>query len=443
MIENFHELGLEAAFVEQLERLHITQPTEVQKKGIPAILNGKDIIAQSQTGSGKTLAFLLPILQKIDPSKDAVQALILTPTRELALQIREEAAKFQAIKPDGVLAVYGGQDVEKQLHQLKKDIQLIIATPGRLLDHLRRESFHLSDIDFLVLDEADLMLQLGFSDEVDAVLEACNAKRQTLCFSATWNKQVKQLAKAHMADPYYISVQADAVTVDEITQIFVKTTDRRKQETLFTLLREQNPYMAILFCRTRIRTHKLYEAMKAEGFHCGELHGDMSQAKRERVIRDFRSGNLQYLVATDVAARGLDIEGVNYVYNYDMILDVDSYTHRVGRTGRAGEKGVAVTFVTPKHKLSFDNLLRQIKTEVQILDYMPYETQEKPEERHRAGRSPGRSKERTKHRGDGSHSGRSGRRSDDKKAPSNRSGRPGKQNHKRGNHSAGNRKRPR
>lgn len=376
MIKDFMELGIEKEMTDRLEKLKITTPTPVQIKSIPYILKGRDVIAQAQTGTGKTLAFLLPILQSIDPSANEIQALIITPTRELAIQITEEAQKLISVKGINVLSAYGGQDVEKQLSKLKGNIHLVIGTPGRLLDHLRRESINLDKLKMLVLDEADQMLHMGFIEEVDAILNFTPDEKQVMCFSATFNKEVKKLAKNYMVEPHYVSVKSENVTLDEIEQIIVKTTDRGKQDALCKMIDEQQPFMAIIFCRTKRRVSNLNEALRGRGYNSDELHGDLSQAKREKVMKDFRNAKLQLLVATDVAARGLDIGGVTHVYNYDMMLDTESYIHRIGRTGRAGEKGVAVTFVTPKHSASLEKLEGDLKADIKKIEMIKHHNKE-------------------------------------------------------------------
>ncbi|CAH8244548.1 DEAD/DEAH box helicase [Paenibacillus melissococcoides] len=322
-------------------------------QAIPAALAGRDAVLQAQTGTGKTLAFLLPILQRIDPEQPQAQALIVAPTRELALQITAEAKKLTDSAPDGgggihVLAAYGGQDVEKQIRKLQGACQLVIGTPGRLTDHLRRGTFDGSGIRMLVLDEADQMLHMGFLPEVEDVISHTPASRQTLLCSATMPEPVRALAARFMRSPLDLRVEAEQVTVKEIRQMVVETTDRAKQETLFRLLDEHRPYQAVIFCRTKRRAQKLYEALKAKGYDADELHGDLTQAVREQVMKRFRQAKVQLLVATDLAARGLDVEGITHVFNYDIPNDAESYIHRIGRTGRAGGAGWAITLAAPR-----------------------------------------------------------------------------------------------
>lgn len=346
---DFLQLGIRKEINHTLKSLGIVEPTPIQERTIPSVLEGKDVIAKAQTGTGKTLAFVLPILEKIDVNEPDVQALILTPTRELAQQISKEIKKMiENVEGINVLAVYGGQDVEHQLKKLKGAQHIVVATPGRLLDHIRRGTIDLSTIRMLVLDEADQMLHMGFLPEVDDIIKETFPSRQTMLFSATMPNEIKSLAKKYMNEPEFIEVKAKKVTVEEIKQVVIETTDRRKQATLLHLIEEHRPFLAIIFCRTKVRAKKLHEALIANGYESDELHGDLTQSKREKAMKRFREAKTQFLVATDVAARGLDVEGVTHVYNYDIPQDVESYVHRIGRTGRAGGDGVAFTLVAPK-----------------------------------------------------------------------------------------------
>ncbi|MGN7299149.1 DEAD/DEAH box helicase [Ferdinandcohnia sp. SAFN-114] len=346
---DFLQLGIRKEINHTLKSLGIVEPTPIQERTIPSVLEGKDVIAKAQTGTGKTLAFVLPILEKIDVNEPDVQALILTPTRELAQQISKEVKKMiENIEGVNVLAVYGGQDVEHQLKKLKGAQHIVVATPGRLLDHIRRGTIDLSTIKMLVLDEADQMLHMGFLPEVDDIIRETFPSRQTMLFSATMPNEIRSLAKKYMDEPEFIEVKAKKVTVEEIKQVVIETTDRRKQSTLLHLIEEHRPFLAIIFCRTKVRAKKLHEALIANGYESDELHGDLTQSKREKAMKRFREAKTQFLVATDVAARGLDVEGVTHVYNYDIPQDVESYVHRIGRTGRAGGDGVAFTLVAPK-----------------------------------------------------------------------------------------------
>ncbi|MDQ0174827.1 DEAD/DEAH box helicase [Bacillus chungangensis] len=347
----FQQLGISKSRCDRLITMQIEKPTEIQARAIPLVLDGKDIVAKAQTGTGKTLAFVLPMLEKIDVALLHIQGLIITPTRELALQITKEVQKLTEGRLDpNVLAIYGGQDVVKQINKLKNDIHLAIGTPGRLLDHLRQGTIDLSNVSMLVLDEADQMLHIGFLSEVEDIIHQTSENRQTMLFSATMPKEIRRLARAYMSNPKDIYIKTEQVTVKEIQQIIVETTDRAKQDTLCHMLLEEQPFLGMIFCRTRRRVSKLNDSLQSQGFLVDELHGGLSQAKRERVLERFRKAELQYLIATDVAARGLDVDGVTHVFNYDVPLDAESYIHRIGRTGRAGEHGLAVTFIAPKDR---------------------------------------------------------------------------------------------
>ncbi|RNB83347.1 DEAD/DEAH box helicase [Brevibacillus fluminis] len=351
-LNKFQKLGIRTEFAHTLRDYGILEPTPIQDRTIPVVLAGRDVIAEAQTGTGKTLAFLLPILEKVDPQSKHIQALIVSPTRELALQTTAEAKKLVANAADiHVLPVYGGHDVEQQMKQLEGSVHVVIGTPGRLLDHLRRGTIALSDVNMLVLDEADQMLHMGFLDEVEQLLDATPATRQTMLFSATMPEPIRELATKFMRSPEEIQVRGKTVTVKDIKQVVVETTDRAKQSTLFSLLDMHRPYLAIIFCRTIRRASKLNAALQERGYHSDELHGDLSQAKREQVMQRFRDADIQLLVATDVAARGLDVDGVTHVFNYDIPHDVESYIHRIGRTGRAGGKGLAITLVAQKDQM--------------------------------------------------------------------------------------------
>lgn len=347
MSKSFAALGVQQELCEALSQNGISEPTAVQSQSIPRLFKGEDVIAQAQTGTGKTLAFALPMLQRIQTGKEQVQGLILTPTRELALQITVELKKLAPVVGATVLAAYGGQDVDAQIRKLQKSPHIVVATPGRLIDHMNRGTINLGKISMLVLDEADQMLHMGFLPEVESIIVKTPKARQTMLFSATMPDAVRRLAGEYMNDPVDITVQSRHVTLDSINQLVVETTDRGKQSALIHLLEQHTPFLAVVFCRTKVRAKKLNEALQDYGLVSDELHGDLTQAKREQVMRRFREARLQILVATDVAARGLDVEGVTHVYNYDMPLDAESYIHRIGRTGRAGQNGMAVTLATP------------------------------------------------------------------------------------------------
>ena len=361
---NFKDLGIKDDILNILRKNGINAPTPIQEECIIPIINNKDVIAQSQTGTGKTLGFLLPIFENISKDINSTQVLILSPTRELAIQITEEAKKLNEAKDINILAAYGGRDISSQINKLKKNIHMIIATPGRLLDHLDRGTIDLSKIKTFVLDEADQMLLMGFKNEVEAILNKTNKKRQTLCFSATLNSQVKKLAYRYMNNPIEISVKEAKITLDSIKQEVVETTDRLKQESLFKVLNEDNPFMAIIFCRTKRRVDALEEAMGKNGYNCAKLHSDIQQSKRERIMKSFRNADIQYLIATDVASRGLDISGVDNIYNYDIPETAADYVHRIGRTGRAGKGGYTCMFIDPKNLKTLEEIENTINFKI-------------------------------------------------------------------------------
>ncbi|SFK23664.1 ATP-dependent RNA helicase DeaD [Halobacillus dabanensis] len=364
IMQPFEKLGVSKELADMLKREGIASPTPVQNKAIPPLMNGEDLIAQAQTGTGKTFAFVLPILQKVDSTSNEVQAVIITPTRELALQITNEVNKLKN-KDTHVLAVYGGQDVAKQANKLNGKAHIVIATPGRLLDHLRRETISLDHVRHLVLDEADQMLEAGFLPDVQDILAQTTKERQTMLFSATISQQVQTLAKKILKNPKRIEIKEEKVTVSNIKQLLYETTDRAKQETLLQIMEKHRPFLAVIFCRTKRRAKKLNDALVAKGYETEELHGDLSQAKREKVMQRFRDAKIQYLVATDVAARGLDVEGITHVFNYDIPQDPESYIHRIGRTGRAGGKGLAITFAAPKDKQALQQIEKHIKQKLE------------------------------------------------------------------------------
>lgn len=363
---DFKSIGISESTVNKLKEFGVAKPTPIQEKAIPFVMNGRDVIAQAQTGTGKTFAFILPILEKINPLAPHVQALIVTPTRELALQITEEFVKLtNDIDGVDVLAVYGGQDVDKQLKKLKKNVQIVVGTPGRLLDHIRRGTVHLSEASFLVLDEADQMLHIGFLNEVEDIIRETPKTRQTMLFSATMPEEIRTLANKHMRKPEYIQVEKTQGPAANVQLIAIHTIDRAKQATLIQLVETHRPYLAVIFCRTKRRVSKLYEVLKSHKFLCDELHGDLSQAKREQVMKRFRDGDIQLLIATDVAARGLDVEGVTHVFNYDIPQDAESFIHRIGRTGRAGTKGLAITFYSTDDRQTLDMIEKELMIKIQ------------------------------------------------------------------------------
>jgi ATP-dependent RNA helicase DeaD len=347
MSMTFEELGFAPGTVELLRQHGIRQATAVQERAIPAVRAGREVIVQAPTGTGKTLAFLLPIFEKIK-HVPAAQALIVSPTRELALQTAKVAGMLGEAFGVTSLVIYGGQDIERQKQKLRRQPEVIIGTPGRLLDHLRRGTIRLSTVNKVVLDEADEMMKRGFLEDVELLLKAVAPDRQFMLFSATMPARVKALAHAYMKQPEEILVKSEHITLDNIDQVVVDTKEETKADTLCELINERQPYLMMVFAGTKERVHRLTMALAQRGYLVDELHGDLSQVQRRLVLKRFREAKLQVLVATDIAARGLDIEGVTHVVNYDLPRDTETYIHRIGRTGRAGEKGTAITFVNAR-----------------------------------------------------------------------------------------------
>lgn len=362
----FKDLGINEDIIKVLKNAGITEPTQIQEESIRLIQEGRDVIAESQTGTGKTLAFLLPIFENIKQSINEIQVLIITPTRELAIQITEQATKLKEAKNINILSIYGGKDIGSQLKKLNKNIHLIIATPGRLLDHLERGTVDLSKLKTLVLDEADQLLFMGFKNDIEYIIKKTSKKHQTLCFSATMDSEVKKLAYRYTTEPVVITVRKQEVTLNNIKQQVVETTDRNKRNDLCKVLDEDNPFMAIIFCRTKRRADELEVVLYGRGYNCVKIHSDIPQAKRERIMKSFRNADIQYLIATDVASRGLDISGVSHIYNYDIPETVETYIHRIGRTGRAGETGYTCLFIDEKDRGNLEEIEKTIKFKIPI-----------------------------------------------------------------------------
>lgn len=350
MVSAFQNLGLLPPFVQAVEQLGFEIPTPIQLAAIPALLNGRNVVGQAQTGTGKTAAFALPILQQIEAGKGHVQALVLAPTRELAIQVAEAFNSMARNTGLKVLPVYGGQSYSIQVRQLERGVDVVVGTPGRLLDLLRQKILNLSQVKYLVLDEADEMLEMGFIDDVESILAQIPAERQIALFSATLPNAIRKLADRYMVDPQQISINPTRPTVAETEQHFCKVRDEYKLDALSRLLEAEEVKSALIFARTKARAQDLADELIRRGYPAASLHGDLNQARREYVLNRFRKNDITLLVATDVAARGLDIEDVSHVFNYDVPSDAEDYVHRIGRTGRAGRKGMAITFITPRER---------------------------------------------------------------------------------------------
>ncbi|HYF27982.1 MAG TPA: DEAD/DEAH box helicase [Baekduia sp.] len=346
----FADLGLTADTLAALEDVGYEKPSPIQEQGIPPMLQGNDVIGQAQTGSGKTAAFGLPIIEHVDPTENDVQALVLTPTRELCIQVTQALRTYGARKGVDVVAVFGGAPIRSQQAQLRAGGQVVVGTVGRVLDLIQRASLQLSSCRFVVLDEADEMLDLGFLEDVERILRLCPNGRQTALFSATMAPPIRALADDYLYHPVHVKVQAATLTVDTVEQFRVEVKPADKAEKLAEVLREERPDQAIVFVRTKIRCDQLYRKLRDTGMNVKALHGDLSQGQRDGVMLAFKGGRVPILVATDVAARGLDISTVTHVVNFDVPTSPDVYVHRIGRTGRVGRSGRAVTFVEPRQQ---------------------------------------------------------------------------------------------
>ncbi|MDF2836260.1 MAG: box helicase domain protein [Paenibacillus sp.] len=347
-MKTFAEFGLEPKVLQAITELGFEESTPIQDKSIPFAMLGRDLIGQAQTGTGKTAAFGIPLINKIPVSEDRIVALIMTPTRELAIQVADEIGKLTRYKGLRSLPIYGGQEIGRQIRALKKRPQIIIGTPGRLLDHINRKTIRLEDVQTVVLDEADEMLDMGFMEDIQSILKLVPEERQTMLFSATMPINIQKLAQQFLKDPEHVSVIPKQVTAPSIEQSYIEVHERQKFEALSRLLDMESPELAIIFGRTKRRVDELSEALQKRGYSADGLHGDLSQNQRDSVMRKFRDGSIDVLVATDVAARGLDVSGVTHVINFDLPQDPESYVHRIGRTGRAGKEGTAWSFVTPR-----------------------------------------------------------------------------------------------
>ncbi|MFF2090395.1 DEAD/DEAH box helicase [Paenibacillus sp. NPDC058174] len=347
-MKTFAEFGLEPKVLQAITELGFEESTPIQDKSIPIAMTGSDMIGQAQTGTGKTAAFGIPLINKIPTSEERIVALIMTPTRELAIQVAEEIGKLTRYKGLRSLPIYGGQEIGRQIRALKKKPQIIIGTPGRLLDHINRKTIRLEDVRTVVLDEADEMLDMGFMEDIQSILKLVPEDRQTMLFSATMPPNIQKLAQQFLKNPEHVSVIPKQVTAPLIDQGYIEVHERQKFEALSRLLDMESPELAIIFGRTKRRVDELSEGLQKRGYSADGLHGDLSQNQRDNVMRKFRDGSIDVLVATDVAARGLDVSGVTHVINFDLPQDPESYVHRIGRTGRAGKEGTAWSFVTPR-----------------------------------------------------------------------------------------------
>jgi ATP-dependent RNA helicase DeaD len=350
MTITFESLGLRQQLVQAVMELGYENPTPIQERAIPALLEGRDVLGQAQTGTGKTAAFALPLLERLDTSSRTVQGLILTPTRELALQVTEAIYQYGKHMGVRIVAIYGGSSYTRQLKRLDEGVHVVVGTPGRVIDLIEKRALRLNHVSYLVLDEADEMLKMGFIDDVTTIINQTPSERQTALFSATLSDPIRQMAREYMRDPQVVAIEQKTLTVPQIEQRYYLVEEHSKVAALTRLLEVEPVTSALIFTRTKIGAANLADTLLARQFPVEALHGDLSQEAREIVMRRFRRGQITILVATDVAARGLDIQDMSHVVNFDVPYDAEDYVHRIGRTGRAGREGIAITMVTPRER---------------------------------------------------------------------------------------------
>lgn len=364
-ILKFEELDLNANIMRAVAEMGFEQPSPIQAQAIPAILEGNDIVGQAQTGTGKTAAFGIPLLQSIDPKSRHLQAVVLCPTRELAIQVAEEVRKLaKFLGGTKVLPIYGGQEIAKQIRSLKAGTQVMIGTPGRVMDHMRRKTVKFDHVKMIVLDEADEMLNMGFREDIETILSDIPEDRQTVLFSATMPKPIMDIAKTYQKNAKIIKMVKKELTIPKVEQYYYEVKPKNKSEVLSRLLDMYNPKRSVIFCNTKRMVDELVETLKGRGYFAEGLHGDLKQQQRDRVMNGFRNGKTEILVATDVAARGIDVDDIEAVFNYDVPQDDEYYVHRIGRTGRAGRDGRAFTFVVGKEVYKLKDIQRYCKTKI-------------------------------------------------------------------------------
>ena len=375
----FKDLALSPAILKAIEEIGYVKPSPIQAEAIPVVLSGKDIIGQAQTGTGKTAAFMLPILEKIDPKNRNVQALVLCPTRELAVQVHEESKKFARNMRDvHILSIYGGQSYDPQIRALKKGVQIVVGTPGRVMDHMRRGTLKLENLKMLVLDEADEMLNMGFKDDIEEILEKTPESRQTVMFSATMAREIMNIAKTYQKSPEIVKVVSEELSNKKIDQYFVEVKRQDRVHAMIRCIDMMGLTSSIVFTNTKREVDELVSKLQEEGYVTEGLHGDLKQAQRDRVMNSFRRKNVNILVATDIAARGIDVSNVEAVFNYDIPLNEENYVHRIGRTGRAGMTGLSITFVFGKDMFRIRRIEDYTKTK---MSKMPIPTVEQIQEK--------------------------------------------------------------
>ena len=361
----FEELNIDERILRAIEDMGFEETSPIQTQAIPAVCEGIDVVGQAQTGTGKTAAYTIPMLMKINPQIKKPQAIVLCPTRELAVQVAEEIRKLAKYMSDiKVLPVYGGQEIVRQIKSLKTGVQIIVGTPGRVMDHMRRKTVKFDNINMVILDEADEMLDMGFREDMETILTDTPQDRQTVMFSATMPKAIMDIARNFQKDAKVIQVVRKELTVSNIEQFYYEVRPKNKTEVLCRLIDIYNPRLSVVFCNTKRQVDELISELKGRGYFADGLHGDMKQQQRDRVMDDFRSGKVDILIATDVAARGIDVDDVDMVFNYDIPQDEEYYVHRIGRTGRAGRSGMALSFISGKEVYKLKDIERYCKTKI-------------------------------------------------------------------------------
>lgn len=361
----FDELNIDERILRAIEDMGFEETSPIQTQAIPAVCEGIDVVGQAQTGTGKTAAYTIPMLMKIDPQIKKPQAIVLCPTRELAVQVAEEIRKLAKYMSDiKVLPVYGGQEIVRQIKSLKTGVQIIVGTPGRVMDHMRRKTVKFDNINMVILDEADEMLDMGFREDMETILTETPEDRQTVMFSATMPKAIMDIARNFQKDARIIKVVRKELTVSNIEQFYYEVRPKNKTEVLCRLIDIYNPRLSVVFCNTKRQVDELISELKGRGYFADGIHGDMKQQQRDRVMDDFRSGKVDILIATDVAARGIDVDDVDIVFNYDIPQDEEYYVHRIGRTGRAGRSGMALSFISGKEVYKLKDIERYCKTKI-------------------------------------------------------------------------------
>ena len=361
----FDELNIDERILRAIEDMGFEETSPIQTQAIPAVCEGIDVVGQAQTGTGKTAAYTIPMLMKIDPQIKKPQAIVLCPTRELAVQVAEEIRKLAKYMSDiKVLPVYGGQEIVRQIKSLKTGVQIIVGTPGRVMDHMRRKTVKFDNINMVILEEADEMLDMGFREDMETILTETPEDRQTVMFSATMPKAIMDIARNFQKDARIIKVVRKELTVSNIEQFYYEVRPKNKTEVLCRLIDIYNPRLSVVFCNTKRQVDELISELKGRGYFADGIHGDMKQQQRDRVMDDFRSGKVDILIATDVAARGIDVDDVDMVFNYDIPQDEEYYVHRIGRTGRAGRSGMALSFISGKEVYKLKDIERYCKTKI-------------------------------------------------------------------------------